>query len=96
MDIVSSADTLNTSSSKSLRFPYTMFTLQTRLAILGKSSSGITPIILLTFQELKTPVNHFDRTKPSQKSLSRCKWFYAPLVRLYHSNLKQKLVEPPV
>jgi hypothetical protein len=23
-------------------------------------------------------------TKPSQKSLSRTKWFYLPLVRLYH------------
>ncbi len=35
-------------------------------------------------EDWKTTVSHFDWTKPSQKSLSRCEWFYAPLVRLYH------------
>ncbi len=52
------------------------------LAIRGKSSSGIRPIFKLTFRGLKNVVSQFDWTKPSQKSLSRCKWFHAPLVRL--------------
>ncbi len=36
----------------------------------------------LKMSSRKTPLSHFDWTKPSQKSLSHCKWFYAPLVRL--------------
>ncbi len=33
----------------------------------------------------------FDWTKPSQESLSRTKWFYVPIVRLYYLNLKKAL-----
>jgi hypothetical protein len=40
----------------------------------GKSSSG----------DFKITVSDFGWTKSSQKSLSRTKLFYAPLVRLYH------------
>jgi hypothetical protein len=28
--------------------------------------------------------------------LSRCKWFYAPLLRLYHENYEKKLAGAPV
>jgi hypothetical protein len=34
-------------------------------------------------------VSPFDWTKPSQTSLSCCKWVYAPLMRLYHYNEKK-------
>ncbi len=45
----------------------------------------------------KTPISHFDWTKPwSQKSLSCIKWFYVLLVRLYHKNFFTKLAGPPV
>jgi hypothetical protein len=33
----------------------------------------------------KLTFHHFDKTKQSQESLSRTKWFYVPLVRLYYS-----------
>ncbi len=65
------------------------------LAILNKSSSAIWPFSLSHVLGLgrflnrlsgdwKTPISHFDCRKPSQKSLSNCKWFYVPLIRLYH------------
>ncbi len=39
----------------------------------------------------KILVSHFNWTKPSQKALSSCKWYYAPLGGLNNQNLKKHL-----
>ncbi len=53
------------------------------LTILSKSSSGIRPTFKFNFWGLKNVVSHFNWTRPSKKSWSRCKWFYALLEKFY-------------
>jgi hypothetical protein len=53
------------------------------------------PAFYLNAGEWKTPASHFDWAKPSQKSLSRCKWFMLLSWNFIIKKLK-KLAGPPV
>jgi hypothetical protein len=60
-------------------------------------SSGIGEIPVSHLSEMEKMLeSHFDQTKPSHKSLSIGKWFYASLAMVFLKNSKRKMAGLPL